>query len=254
MAGVRKKLTPSRVSYSSNLCRELLIFYTARVVALESKYGWTITGVSGTTTSMTYRGEIELVFDAASFAYNVHKSKATTVENSRVDLWYIAANKEHCPSPLTPEKDFLLQNIRDHVRSMPQAQTTIKDLLNSVSVAWTRANVIFDDIRLINLTCPTETAKTADDTMVVQSSLLLRPLATKVRISFHLRAVSDQTGVDIRVIPDVHVVYGERFNESKMRDLLASRIQGNEKEDTGHGRWSDAVIELSQKLLARGRK
>lgn len=221
---------------------------------LEVEYGWTITGVSGTTTSMTYRGEIELVFDAASFSDSLHKSKVTTPDPSRIDLWYIAANKEHSPSPLTAEKDFLLQNIRDHVRSLPQAQTTIKELLKSVSVAWTRANLIFDDIRLINLTCPTETAKTADDTMVVQSTVLLRPLATKMQVSFHLRAMSDLTGVDIRVTPDVHVVYGERFNESKMRDLLATRIQRNENGDSGHGRWSDAVIELSQKLLARGRK
>src|SRR3954452_18433507 len=103
---------------------------------MEKEHGWTITGVSGTTTSMTYRKEIELVFDASSFLENNSGSPTKQPVSSRIDLWYIGANRELNPLPLTAEKDFFLQSIRDHIRGLPQSQTQVKDLLNAVSVSW----------------------------------------------------------------------------------------------------------------------
>ncbi|KAI9642626.1 hypothetical protein NHQ30_009431 [Ciborinia camelliae] len=227
----------------------------AKVDAIEKKHGWTITGVSGTTTSMTYRKEIELVFDASAFKSNA-SSNTTKPANSRIDLWYIAANREYNPLPLTAEKEFLLQCIRDHVRGLPQSNTEIKTLLNSVSVAWNKAAKVVDNIYLLNIICPTIVTKTSDNSILIKSMLLIAPLTTKVELAFNLISHSTEDGFDVEVSPVAKVVYGERFNEPKMREFLLNRL-GNyvkEKEDGNDVSWGAAVAELGDKLLARGRK
>ncbi|KAA8569843.1 hypothetical protein MFRU_005g00020 [Monilinia fructicola] len=226
-----------------------------KVEAIEKKHGWTITGVSGTTISMTYRKEIELVFDAAAFKSNA-SSNTTKPANSRIDLWYIAANREYKPKPLNSEKEFLLQCIRDHVRGLPQSETEIKTLLNSVSVAWNKAAKVVEDIHLLNIICPTVVTKTSDNSILVKSMLLIAPLTTKVELAFNLISHSTEDGFDVEISPVAKVVYGERFNEPKMREFLLNRL-GNyvkEKVDENNVSWGAAVAELGDKLLARGRK
>lgn len=225
---------------------------TAKVDALEKEHGWTITGVSGTTTSMTYKKEIELVFDAASFASpNNSSSHAKT---SRIDLWYIAANRELNPLPSTAEKEFFLQNIRDHIRGFPQAHTPIKDLLAAVSSAWDKANFVQENIRLLNTSCPTNITKVADNSILVTSTLLIAPLTTKVEISFKLECNSSEEGISIGYEPSARVVYGERFNEPKMKEFLGTRCGSVVTEREKKAGWGAAVAELGEKLLARGRK
>lgn len=228
----------------------------AKVDTLETEYGWTITGVSGTITSMTYHREIELVFDASTFMKNGSTEPANQTQNSRIDLWYIAASRDMDPQPLTPEKDFFLQNIRDHIRGLPQAQTLIKTLLNSVSDAWNKASTVVDDIRSLSLNYPTETNKTSDDSMVVRSGLLLKPLATKVEMVFDLTMHSTGGGIDIILDPSAHVIYGQSFNEPKMKEYMLSRVGSSVIDDRDGDlcSWDTAVADLAEKLLARGRK
>jgi len=205
---------------------------------------------------MTYRKDIELVFDAASFLSTKSNAAGRKSHNSRIDLWYIGANRELNPLPLTAEKEFFLQSIRDHVRGLPQAQTLIKDLLAAVSVSWNKATTVVDNIRLLNVSCPTEITKTSDETITIKSALLISPLTTKVEISFHLTSRSGENGIDVEVSPSVAVVYGERFNEPKMGEFLLNRC-GDAVEEKGTGTkfsWGAAVAELADKLLARGRK
>lgn len=224
-----------------------------KVDKLEREHGWAITGVSGTTTSMTYRKEIELVFDAASFSNGTHMKRAP---NSRVDLWYIAATRESCPVPLTPELDFFLKNVRDHVRGLPQGQTTVKTLLREVSAAWNKANAIANSIRLLRASCPTEITKASDNSILIKPTLLIAPLATKVEITFQLTCNSSVDGINVSISSSAAVVYGERFNEQKMGEFLHSRC-GNHIEEEGQATkvsWGAAVAELGEKLLARGRK
>lgn len=207
---------------------------------------------------MTYRKEIELVFDASAFK-SKSPSKTTKPANSRIDLWYIAANREHNPLPLTSEKEFLLQCIRDHVRGLPQSETEIKTLLNSVSVAWNKAAKVVDDINLLNIICPTVVTKTSDNSILVKSMLLIAPLTTKVELAFSLISHSTEEGFDVEISPVAKVVYGERFNEPKMGEFLLNRL-GNYVKERGIGNdvkdvsWGAAVAELGDKLLARGRK
>jgi kinetochore protein Spc7/SPC105 len=223
-----------------------------KVDEIEKQHGWTITGVSGTTTSMTYRKDIELVFDAASFLPNHAKTTATQPLNSRLDLWYIGANRDLDPQPLTPEKEFFLQSIRDHIRGLPQAQTQVKDLLSAVSSSWNKACAVVNDIRLLRVGCPTDISKTSDDSILVKSTLLINALMTKVEIAFHLRSQSGENGIFVEVSHSAKVVYGERFNEPKMGAFLLDRC-GRVVEEGGM-RWGEAVEELGEKLLARGRK
>ncbi|EKD17153.1 uncharacterized protein L3040_005376 [Drepanopeziza brunnea f. sp. 'multigermtubi'] len=227
-----------------------------KVDAIEREHGWTITGVSGTTTSMTYRKDIELVFDASSFRANNSASPTEQAANSWIDLWYIGANRELNPLPLTTEKDFFLQSIRDHIRGLPQSKTQIKDLLRAVSVSWNKASKVVDDVRLLTISCPTEVSKTSDDSISVKSSLLIGPLTTKVEVAFQLTSASGENGIDVEISPHATVVYGERFNEPKMAEFLLSRC-GSSVEEKGlvtKPSWGSAVAELGEKLLARGRK
>lgn len=205
---------------------------------------------------MTYRKEIELVFDASSFLLSNSNARAKQPVNSRLDLWYIGANRELNPLPLTAEKEFFLQSIRDHIRGLPQAQTQVKDLLSAVNVSWNKASAVVDDIRLLNVSCPTEITKTSDNSILVKSNLLIAPLTTKVEISFHLTSQSGENGIEVGISPSATVIYGERFNEPKMGEFLLNRC-GDAVEEKGHSTkvsWGNAVAELGEKLLARGRK
>lgn len=219
----------------------------ARVDSLEKQHGWAVTGVSGSTVSMTYRREIELVFDMASFQRGQ--------KNSRIDLWYIAANRENNPLPSTPEKEFFLQCIRDHIRGLPQSRTKIADLLHMVHSAWDKSNSTSNQIRRLNVTFPTVVSRTSDSSIAVRSSLLLPSIETKVVIALEIHGVSKPDGIDFTLQPEATVVYGEHFNTGKMAEFLTTHL--GEKalsQEEGVPSWIDVVVDLHERLLARGRK
>jgi kinetochore protein Spc7/SPC105 len=202
---------------------------------------------------MIYRKEIELVFDASSFS---NGKRPTKQANSEIDIWYIAAQRKLCPEPCTPELDFFLANIRDHVRGLPQSQTPIKALLSAVSTAWDKATAVANSIRLLRVSYPTEIVKTSDNSILVKPMLLLGPLMTKVEVKFQLTCYSKGDGINVGIASSAAVVYGERFNEPKMGELLLSKC-GNYIEEKGQATkvsWGAAVAELGDMLLARGRR
>lgn len=215
-----------------------------RVDAIERDHGWAVTGISGTTLSMTYKREIELVFDIASFQPGQ--------PGSRIDLWYIGDNKDSGATPKTAEKEFFLQCIRDHVRALPQNKASVSELLRLVEAGWDKARLTASHIHRVNISFPTTVTKTSDSSVAVTSSIMLVPLETRVEIilNFHGRSGSD--GVDVGITPQARVVYGEHFNVAKVGEFLATRLGdtiGASEED-----WSDVVVELKERLIARGRK
>ncbi|PNP46302.1 hypothetical protein TGAMA5MH_02338 [Trichoderma gamsii] len=216
----------------------------ARVGALEKEHGWAVTGISGPTLSMTYKREIELVVDITAFQ--------PQQPSSRIDLWYIADSREINPQPKTPEKEFLLQCIRDHIRTISQSGTKLSHILKIVQAAWDQSNWISREVGRINVTFPTKVTKTSDSSIAVTSSLLLAPLETRVEVVFHLRGSSGPEGVDVNVSTDAKVVYGEQFNVGKVGEFLATRI-GKSVGAEGEP-WSNVVVELYNKLIARGKK
>ncbi|KAJ2984581.1 hypothetical protein NUW58_g5986 [Xylaria curta] len=222
----------------------------AKVDDLETRHGWAITGLAGTTISMTYQREIELVFDIASF-------RGGKPSDSRIDLWYVAANRDRDPLPASPEKEFFVQCIRDHVRGMAHAPAKIPDMLGAISGAWKKANHVAASIRLLNCTFPTNVARTSDSSIAIRSTLLLAPLETKVEITLALHGRHTQTGLQVSIAPQARVVYGEHFKIDKVTEYLATRIGTSvvTAEERGETEtWSDVVVELHERLLARGRK
>lgn len=220
--------------------------------AIEKAHGWTITGSTGGSLSMTFLKDIELVFDPLSFSGTNNKKR----QNARIDLWYIGAHRELCPQPSTPEKEFFLQSIRDHVRGLPQAETSVKALLDAVSSSWQKVNAVVNNIRILNIGYPSEVAKTSDSSIEIRSQLLIAPLQTKVETVINLESDSGDEGIEVRIHPRANVIYGERFNESKMGEFLQNRLGENVVGDTlsDNAQWSEAFAELSARLLARGRK
>ncbi|EFZ03674.2 Spc7 domain protein [Metarhizium robertsii] len=216
----------------------------SHVDALEEEHGWAVTGLSGTSLSMAYKREIEVVFDVASF--QPHQ------KNSRIDLWYIGDNKDGHLQSKTAEKEFFLQCIRDHIRALPQSRTKILDLLSIVRNAWDKARFVTLQLHAVNITFPTSVTKTSDSSVAVTSSLLLTPLRTRVETTLHLQGHSATKGVDVEISTQVKVVYGEHFNVNKVGEFLANKI-GDKLGDKGED-WSDVLIELQQRLIARGKK
>ncbi|KAI9171691.1 chromosome segregation protein [Paramyrothecium foliicola] len=215
-----------------------------RIEKLEKQHGWVVTGISGSTISMAYKREIELVFDVASFQ--------PQRPNSQIDLWYLADGREHGAIPKTVEKEFFLQCIRDHIRALSQSSTKVPEFLRQVSSAWDQANHTCAQIERMNIAFRTKTTKTSDNSISVKSSLLLVPLETKVEVTLRLQAGSRSGGIAVSISPEATVVYGERFNTGKMGEFLATRMGGNigaTEED-----WSNIVAELHDALIARGRK
>ncbi|KAG5929600.1 hypothetical protein E4U42_005305 [Claviceps africana] len=215
----------------------------ARVDAIEKQHGWAVTGLTGTNLSMTYKREIEIVFDVASFQPHEH--------SSRIDLWYIGDGTDATRAK-TAEKEFFLQCIRDHVRALQQNRTKIVTLLNIVRTAWDKARFVTSQIDMINVTFPTSVVKTSDSSVAVRSSLLLSALKTRVETTLHLRGQSMPQGVDIGISTQVQVVYGEHFNVGKVGEFLANKI-GSKMGAKEEG-WSEVLVELHQRLVARGKK
>ncbi|KAK3362164.1 hypothetical protein B0T24DRAFT_684370 [Lasiosphaeria ovina] len=210
---------------------------------------------------MSYRREIELVFDTALFQERDEQEQQQ--QDSRIDLWYLADKRELSPLPATPEKDFFLQCIRDHVRGMMMAPSSsaprVSRLLSTVSASWDKANAVARHVRLLNLSFPTSVAKTSDASIAIRSSVLLVPLQTRAEVVLTLQSVPGVAGeaVEVAVMPDARVVYGEPFNVVKMKDFLDTKLGGCVLGMAGDGKqqsWSDVVSELHRRLLARGLK
>ncbi|KAG7132388.1 Kinetochore protein spc7 like [Verticillium longisporum] len=220
----------------------------ARVDAIEKQHGWAISGIVDTTVSMTYQRSIELVFDISAFGN-------TQGKNSQIDLWYIATNGDGSPRTSSVEQEFFVQCIRDHVRGLPQSRTKIVDLLHVIRAAWDRAVSTCDDIRRVNMTFPTSVTRTSDSSISVCSSLLLTAIETRVEIMLGLRGVSTSDGLDFVIQPDARVVYGETFNTGKVGEFLTTHL-GEKVVDrlADSPSWSDVVVDLHERLIARGRK
>lgn len=196
---------------------------------------------------MTYQREIELVFDIASFQPGQ--------PNSRIDLWYIGGNEDAAtPMARTAETEFFVDCIRDCIRALPQNETPLSRLLNIVRAGWDKARHVADQIRHVNITFPTTVVKTSDSSVAVTSSIMLMPLQTRVEITWGLNGGSGHGGEDVHVGIESKgkVIYGESFNVDKMGEFLSTLV--GDSVQVGGAEWSDALVELKGKLIARGRK
>lgn len=194
---------------------------------------------------MTYKRDVELVFDMAAF--QPHSP------NGSIDLWYIADTRENNPVPRTPIHDFFLENLRDQIRSIPQSRTPVGKMLSMVQIGWDKARLVCSQTSNVNVAFPTIVSRKSDSAIAITSSLLLVPLETRVEAVLNLHSHGSADGLDIEIAPEAKVIYGEHFNVGKVGEFLATRI-GKAVAVAGAEGWGDVMTELHQRLVARGRK
>ncbi|KAL2021450.1 hypothetical protein VTK56DRAFT_7203 [Thermocarpiscus australiensis] len=234
----------------------------AQTDSIEQKHGWAITGISGTTLTMRYKREIELVFDVASLQQQ-QQNTTSQRKPASIELRYVAANnkldsnRQKCP---TPEKAFFLRRIRARLRSLSSSKTTTittpRRLLGIVSAAWDKADAVAAHVRRLNLTFPTAVTATSgtttsassdeSDSLCVTSSVMLAPLRARVEVVFWVSVRSARReeeevveeekmgaeGLEVAVAPEARVVYGGEtaaaaFDVGRMNEFLAARIKGD---------------------------
>jgi kinetochore protein Spc7/SPC105 len=196
--------------------------------------------------TLHYKREIELVFDIAQ--------QQTTF----LSLQYIADT----PAPCPPEKEFFLHHLRAHLSQQANSPTKPNHLLRLVSAAWNKAETVSAHIRRLNFSFTTAVAWTpADGSVSVTSSVLLVPLQTRVEVVLRLGVEDGDGGIEVVVVPEARVVYGEGFNVGKMTEFMVGRVGGavggkggKDGKDGEGGKvgWDEAVLELYRRLLAKG--
>ncbi|KAH0537926.1 hypothetical protein FGG08_005408 [Glutinoglossum americanum] len=228
----------------------------ANVDALEKEYGWTISAVSGSTLTMTYRRDIQLAFDVSSFLPNDSSRPAMKLESSPIELLYIADRRDFNAQQLSAPKNFVLINLRALLDGLQQSATKVKDLLVLVSDAWNKANTIEEDARILNLHYPTEAVISGNnrETLLVKSTLLLPSRTTKVEVVFNVAFRLEGGFNHLMVVePKSRVVYGEQLDERKMSEFLTGKIVGTVHAGK-QGGWGTAVRGLSERLAGKGKK
>ena len=142
--------------------------------------------------------------------------------------------------------------MRAQLQCLDQSRTSLQELLAFVSNSWDAASSVVEEARYLGVGYISESSITSDEAMVVQASILLRTMRTKVEVGFEVRVSSGEgaapLGIDVR--PSVKVFYGEGLKEKKMTEFLESKIKGV----GGRGIWVRAVGELEERLIARGKK
>lgn len=236
----------------------LLILPTARVKALEKAHNWSIASANGTSLTMTYRRTLELYFTPASFMRNRATAAPTiNTSDSPISLTFVGDAQEYDPQPLSTEKRFFLQIMRAHLQCLPQATTKVKDLLKFISRNWETACRIGEETRILGISYITEPTILSDEVLAIKVVLLLRAMKTKVHIRFEVKVQTHQKAIelDVSVQSTANVFYGEELKEKKMAEFLEQKISVLEKPGiTDGGVWARAVLELQERLIARGKK
>lgn len=234
--------------------------HVVSVATLEQQYGWAITSAADGTLTMTYKRTLQLYFCPHSFqssGYHVEGAPVQANANAPISLAYIADAHEYHPHPLTTEKRFFLQIMRAQLQFLEQPKVKVNELLTFVSGGWEKACRIAEEARVLSGQYITGSTILSDESLAVKCVILLREMKTKVEVVFEVgvRSGAGAAGIDIAVQPTARLVYGEQLDAKKIGDFLEQRIGGKRKEKGADGgRWAQAVKELDERLVARGKK
>jgi len=100
----------------------------------------------------------------------------------------------------------------------------------------------------------TDEAILGDERMAVDAFIVLANLRTKVRARYVVEVSMAWNDLVTAVRVEARVVYGERYDESKMSEFL-SQFTGNSIGSVEEmGRWAEGVEDLKSRLLKRGKK
>lgn len=90
-----------------------------------------------------------------------------------------------------------------------------------VSGAWSKANHVAENVRLLNSTFQTNVVRTSYTSIADQLTLLLITLQTNVQITLALHEHSYKNGIEVTVVPKAQVIYGEQVQVVGVSDLVS---------------------------------
>ena len=233
----------------------MLTAYIDCVNAFERVHGWTIDSAVGKTLTMTYKRALQLYFTPGAFNCGPPRAVSDGSRNASISLTYIAEGPGYHVQPLSTEQRFFLQSMRAQLQFLQQSQLTVKGLLMYISTSWDIACQVANESEILGVQYMTGPIILSDETMSVQSHILLRAMKTKVNVAFEISICSGDgvANMEVAIKPSVKVVYGEELNAKKMGEFLGQklgvRMKGVHSES---GQWAKAVGELEQRLVARG--
>ena len=217
-----------------------------------------ITSAADSALTMTYKSNLQLYFTPHCFQSDKLRLGTDIVQtNAPISLAYIADTRDDHPQPLTTEKRFFLQILRAQLQFLNQSKVKVTELLNFVSSGWEKACYVAEEIRILGTQNITEPTILSDEILAVRSLIILKEMQTKIGVALEVgvRTGAGASGIDIIVKPSADVVYGEELNVKKMVDFLEQKACGKRKEKDSHvGQWAQAVKDLEQRLVARGKK
>lgn len=206
---------------------------------------------------MTYKRALQLYFTPRAFKCSDPHSNASGSYNAPISLTYIADGHEYDPQSMSTEKRFFLQSTRAQLQFLQQSQVTVKHLCTFISSSWDMACQVAEEAQILGAVYITQPMIMSDETLLVQSTLLLREIRTKVNITIEvsIRNGEGVTDMDVTIKPSARVVYGEELNAKRMNDFLGQKLGLRKKGKYAEkGRWASVVGELDRRLSVRGRK
>ena len=202
---------------------------------------------------MTYKRGLQLYFTPGSFSSGP-RTVSDKSQNASISLTYIAEGHGYHLQPLSTEQRFFLQSMRAQLQFLQQSQVTVKSLLTYISTSWDTTCQVAKESEILGVQYMTEPIILSDETMSIQSDVLLRAMKTKLNIAFEISICNGDGVVDMEVSvkPSVKVVYGEKLNPKKMGEFLGQKLDVRKKGlHNESGQWAKAVGELEQRLVAR---
>ena len=206
---------------------------------------------------MTYKRALQLYFTPGAFTSGSPQELSDGSQNASIGLTYIAEGHGYYPQPLSTEQRFFLQSMRAQLQFLQQSQVTVKGLLIYISTSWDTACQVAKESEILGVQYMAEPIILSDETMSIQSHVLLRAMKTKVNVAFEISICSGDgvATMEVAVKPSVKVVYGEGLNAKKMGEFLGQKLDLRKKGvHNESGQWAQAVEELEQRLVARGLK
>ena len=207
--------------------------------------------------TLTHRHAISLMLRPSSFAPNnpTASSSSSDQVNGPIFLSYIADEALDRPIRESSANKFFVEGINANLQSLEQSRIRPINLLNSIATSWTKAQIVQEEIRQLNQLCFAETIVRSEKCLEVKSALLLTRKETKLQVTFEINIHANADGLDMSLDVTTAVVYGERFNESKMREFLRTRIRNEiQCASIEKGTWARALSSLKDKLEAQERK
>jgi kinetochore protein Spc7/SPC105 len=113
---------------------------------------------------------------------------------------------------------------------------------------------IEDAVRALEVGGITDVQIVSDERLAVESVMLLPTLTTKILVGFEIGVAISATNVEASVDVKANVVYGEKYDETKMADFISKFVCKTVTGKDDMSSWAIAVEDLKGRLLRRGPK